>query len=66
MPLATRALARSFLELPVIHLSDYRIPDYLVSTVDMTIKLHPTETHVTTTLYLSISMAMNSVSMRLQ
>jgi aminopeptidase N len=49
MPLATRALWRSVLEPPVIHLSDYRIPDYLVSTVEMTIELHPTETHVTTT-----------------
>jgi aminopeptidase N len=32
----------------LIHLSDYRVPDYRVSTVDMTIKLHPTATLIRT------------------
>jgi aminopeptidase N len=33
----------------VILLSDYRVPDYCVDHVEMTIILHPTATHVTTT-----------------
>ena len=35
---------------PVIRLQDYQAPDFLVDTVDMDFRLHPTETRVTTTL----------------
>jgi len=37
---------------PVIRLSDYLPPDFLVSRVEMAFDLHPTETRVTTTLHM--------------
>ena len=38
---------------PIVRLEDYRPSDFLIDTVELDVKLHPTETRVTATLTMS-------------